>query len=93
MSTDCVGGAHRQKRGRMKEADLNVKVIEAMWLALISCGYRLVVTKEKELIASDPVFWQKPLAEAGEWRRVGPIYTRQIVGLYHCELRMDFVHF
>ena len=48
-------GGVTDKRGRMKEADLNVKVIGGhVACFLISCGYCLVVSKG--LIASDLCF-------------------------------------
>ena len=84
-------GGVTDKRGRMKEADVNVKVIGGYVACfLISCGYRLVVTKE--LIASDLCFGKSPLAEAGRMEESGTNLHLgwQIVGLYHCELRMDF---
>ena len=60
----AVWGGVTDKRGRMKEADLNVKVIGGYVACfLISCGYCLVVSKE--LIASDLCFGKSPLAEAG----------------------------
>lgn len=66
----AVWGGVTDKRSRMNEAGLNVKVIGGYVACfLISSGYCLVVSKE--LIASVLCFGKSPLAEAGRMEGSG----------------------